>query len=95
MTVATRDLWTLLPDISFSRSGGENTSRLGFRESNLFGYGKRLSFTATENKERNGYLFVYDDPAILSSRYRGRFEFADNSDGERHYLGAYLPFYSI
>ena len=95
VTVATRDLWTLLPDISFSRSGGENTSRLGFRESNLFGYGKRLSFTATENKERNGYLFVYDDPAILSSRYRGRFEFADNSDGERHYLGAYLPFYSI
>ena len=95
VTVVTRDLWTLLPDISFSRSGGENTSRIGFRESNLFGYGKRLSFTATEDKDRNGYLFVYDDPSILSSRYRGRVEYADNSDGERHYLGAYLPFYSI
>ncbi len=95
VTVVTRDLWTLLPDISFSRSGGENSSRLGFRETNLLGYGKRLSFTATEDKDRNGYLFVYDDPAILSSRYRGRIEYADNSDGERHYLGAYLPFYSI
>ncbi|WP_430270563.1 hypothetical protein [Pseudoalteromonas phenolica] len=95
VTVVTRDLWTLLPDISFSRSGGENSSRIGFRESNLLGYGKRLSFTATEDKDRNGYLFVYDDPAILSSRYRGRIEYADNSDGERHYLGAYLPFYSI
>lgn len=95
VTVVTRDLWTLLPDISFSRSGGENSSRLGFRETNLLGYGKRLSFTATEDKDRTGYLFVYDDPAILSSRYRGRLEYADNSDGERHYLGAYLPFYSI
>lgn len=95
VTVVTRDLWTLLPDISFSRSGGENTSRLGFRETNLLGYGKRLSFTATEDKDRTGYLFIYDDPAILSSRYRGRIEYADNSDGERHYIGAYLPFYSI
>ena len=95
VTVVTKDLWTLLPDVSFSRSGGENSSRLGFRETNLLGHGKRLSFTATEDKDRNGYLFVYDDPAILSSRYRGRIEYADNSDGERHYLGAYLPFYSI
>lgn len=94
VTVVTRDLWTLLPDLSFSRRGGENTSRLGFRESNLFGWGKRLSLTQTKDQDRSGYLFVYDDPNILSTRYRGRLEYADNDDGERHYIGVNYPFFS-
>ncbi|WP_289156576.1 POTRA domain-containing protein [uncultured Pseudoalteromonas sp.] len=95
VTVVTRDLWTLLPEISFSRSGGENKSSIGFRESNLLGWGKRLSFSRTTDSDRNGYLFVYDDPNILSSRYRGRLEYADNSDGKRHLLELTYPFYAI
>ncbi|MGO3299558.1 MAG: ShlB/FhaC/HecB family hemolysin secretion/activation protein [Pseudoalteromonas sp.] len=95
VTVITRDLWTLLPEISFSRSGGENSSSIGFRESNLFGWGKRLSISRTSDAERNGYLFVYDDPNILSSRYRGRVEYSDNDDGKRHLLELTYPFYSI
>ncbi|KAF7768815.1 hypothetical protein PCIT_a3317 [Pseudoalteromonas citrea] len=94
VTVVTRDLWTLLPDLSFSRSGGENSSRIGFRESNLFGWGKRLSLTHTKDQDRSGYLFVYDDPNIMSTRYRGRLEYADNDDGERHYVGVSYPFFS-
>ncbi|GAB0111456.1 ShlB/FhaC/HecB family hemolysin secretion/activation protein [Pseudoalteromonas distincta] len=93
--VVTRDLWTLLPEVSFSRSGGENKSSIGFRESNLFGWGKRLSFSRTTDSDRNGYLFVYDDPNILSTRYRGRLEYADNSDGKRHLLELTYPFYAI
>ncbi|MBB1295126.1 MAG: POTRA domain-containing protein [Pseudoalteromonas rhizosphaerae] len=93
--VITRDLWTLLPEISFSRSGGENKSSIGFRESNLFGWGKRLSLARTTDAERNGYLFVYDDPNILSSRYRGRIEYSDNDDGKRHLFELSYPFYSI
>ncbi|WP_052713242.1 ShlB/FhaC/HecB family hemolysin secretion/activation protein [Pseudoalteromonas rubra] len=95
VTVVTRDLWTLLPDISFSRSGGDNSSRLGFRESNLLGYGKRLSLTHISDPDRSGYLFVYDDPQILSSRYQGRLEYADNDDGKVHYVGVEYPFFSI
>ncbi|WP_160317359.1 ShlB/FhaC/HecB family hemolysin secretion/activation protein [Pseudoalteromonas sp. R3] len=95
VTVVTRDLWTLLPDISFSRSGGDNSSRLGFRESNLLGYGKRLSLTHISDPDRSGYLFVYDDPQILSSRYQGRVEYADNDDGKVHYIGVAYPFFSI
>ncbi|KZN69103.1 hypothetical protein [Pseudoalteromonas luteoviolacea] len=94
VTVVTRDLWTLLPDISFSRSGGENSSRIGFRESNLFGHGKRLSLTHIDDADRSGYLFVYDDPNILSTRYQGRLEYSDNDDGERHYIGVDYPFFS-
>ena len=74
----------LLPEISFSRSGGENESRVGFRESNFLGWGKRASFSRTHDADRTGYLFVYDDPNIFSSRYRGRLEYSDNDDGKRH-----------
>lgn len=95
VNVVTRDLWTLLPEISFSRSGGENKSSIGFRESNLLGWGKRLSFSRTTDADRSGYLFVYDDPNILSTRYRGRIEYSDNSDGKRHLLELTYPFYSI
>lgn len=95
VTVVTRDLWTLLPEISFSRSGGENKSSIGFRESNLFGWGKRLSLSRTTDSDRNGYLFVYDDPNILSTRYRGRLEYADNNDGKRHLLELTYPFFAI
>jgi hemolysin activation/secretion protein len=93
--VVTRDLWTLLPEINFSRSGGENKSSIGFRESNLFGWGKRLSLSRTTDSDRSGYLFVYDDPNILSSRYRGRLEYADNSDGKRHLMELTYPFFAI
>jgi outer membrane protein assembly factor BamA len=93
--VVTRDLWTLLPEVNFSRSGGENKSSIGFRESNLFGWGKRLSLSRTSNADRDGYLFVYDDPNILSTRYNGRIEYADNSDGKRHLLELTYPFYAI
>ncbi|WP_372760992.1 BamA/TamA family outer membrane protein [Pseudoalteromonas sp.] len=95
VTVVTRDLWTLLPEISFSRSGGENKSSIGFRESNLFGWGKRLSLARTTDSDRNGYLFVYDDPNIFSTRYRGRLEYADNNDGKRHLLELTYPFFAI
>ncbi|WP_404342614.1 ShlB/FhaC/HecB family hemolysin secretion/activation protein [Pseudoalteromonas mariniglutinosa] len=95
VTVITRDLWTLLPEISFSRSGGENRSSIGFRESNFLGWGKRLSFSRTTDTDRTGYLFVYDDPNILSSRYRGRLEYSDNNDGKRHYLDLSYPFFSV
>lgn len=93
--VVTRDLWTLLPEISFSRSGGENESSIGFRESNFLGWGKRVSFSRTRDADRTGYLFVYDDPNILSSRYRGRIEYSDNDDGKRHYIDLSYPFFSI
>ncbi|CCQ11235.1 conserved protein of unknown function [Pseudoalteromonas luteoviolacea B = ATCC 29581] len=94
VTVVTRDLWTLLPDLGFSHSGGESTSRIGFRETNLLGLGKRLSLTYTKDAERTGYLFVYEDPNILGSRYTGRIDYADNDDGQMHMVALSYPFFA-
>lgn len=95
VTIETKELWTLMPELDFSRSGGENKSRIGFRETNLLGTGKRVSFTKRSDSERTGYTFIYDDPNVLSSRYTSRFEYSDNDDGERFYLDFKLPFYAL
>src|SRR5438045_39031 len=39
LEVVTRDRWTLDPSVSFSRTGGVNTDRMGLKEDNLFGTG--------------------------------------------------------
>jgi len=95
ITVITKEIWTLVPEINFSRSGGENKSRFGFRDSNLFGLGKRISISKTSNSDRDGYLFIYDDPNILNSRYRSHLEYSDNSDGEHYYFDIDYPFFSL
>lgn len=95
ITIVTRELWTLTPEISFSRSGGENQSRYGFRDTNLLGLGKRISLSWRSDADRSGYTFIYEDPNILHSRYASRFEYSDNDDGERFYLDLELPFYSL
>jgi outer membrane protein assembly factor BamA len=94
VNVVTRDLWTLLPDLGFSQSGGQKSTRLGFRETNLLGLGKRLSLTYTTDDERKGYTFIYEDPNVLNSRYTSRLEYADNDDGQMHRLAFELPFFA-
>lgn len=95
VTITTKELWTLTPEISYSRSGGENKTRLGFRDTNLLGLGKRVSLSWRSDADRTGYTFIYEDPNILGSRYRSRVEFSDNDDGERIYFDFNLPFYAL
>ncbi|MFY8273483.1 BamA/TamA family outer membrane protein [Pseudoalteromonas sp. SSDWG2] len=95
VTVETKELWTLLPEISFSRSGGDNRSTIGFRDSNFLGWGKRISLARTNDGDRTGYEFIYADPNVLGSRYRSRIEYADNDDGERHWVSLSYPFFSL
>ncbi len=95
IVITTKELWTLTPEINFSRSGGENKSRFGFRDTNLFGTGKRISISKRSDKDRSGYTFIYDDPNVLGSRYQSSLELSDNDDGERYYVDFKLPFYAL
>jgi outer membrane protein assembly factor BamA len=42
LQVNTRDVWTLKPGFSFSRSGGENRTLIKLEELNLFGWGQQM-----------------------------------------------------
>ena len=43
LDIITRDNWSLIPTLSFTRSGGQNSSLFGVREDNLLGLGIRAT----------------------------------------------------
>lgn len=93
--VVTRDIWTFTPALSLSRSGGENSYSVGFRDANFLGTGKQVLLAYDSDEERAGYTFVYADPAVMGSRWQVRARYTDNDDGYDHGLRVEKPFFSI
>ncbi|AZZ94937.1 hypothetical protein ENC22_28580 [Hahella sp. KA22] len=95
VAVVTRDLWTLLPALGFSRSGGENTTILGLTDENFLGYGKRLAFSHKKDESRTGFTVDYQDPNLLGSRWTSQLTLSENSDGYRRAAQFVRPFYKV
>ncbi|MEM9334968.1 MAG: hypothetical protein AAGA33_08955 [Pseudomonadota bacterium] len=95
LTVMTRDVWTLIPDVSLSRSGGENSSRYGVEEANLFGRGQLIRLVRDENVDRESTLFEFEDEHLGQSWTTLNVRFADNSDGDLRQLIARRPFVEL
>ena len=95
VTVVTRDVWTLMPEIQISRSGGENTTVLGIEESNLFGYGHRVLITRSEDVDRVSRAFEYTNPQIGKTWITTQFRVADNSDGDTLLFNLFKPFHVL
>lgn len=93
--VSTFDNWSLIPTLSFSRSGGENRIIVGAREDNLFGWGVRTQLRYSDNEQRRGLqlgissALHYVQHATLSA------SFTDNNDGKRYYAAYNKPFYHL
>lgn len=95
ISVATRDIWSLGPDISVSRSGGENRSRFGLEETNLFGRGQSLSVMHDEDVDRTSNSFEISDQHIGRNWLSAFLSIADNSDGKSNLLSISRPFFSL
>lgn len=93
--VITRDVWSLTPDLSFSRTGGENEYRLGIRESNVFGHGFEVGVVKQRDFDRDTSEVYYRDDNIRGSRIRGRFGYSNNDDGDEKLASLDLPFYQL
>lgn len=93
--VVTRDVWTLTLGIGFSRSGGENRTRIGIEDSNLFGTGKEVTVRRTDDVDRTQVLYRYRDPNLRGKRWRMELAYGDNSDGTSHSFDLARPFYSL
>jgi len=93
VAVVTRDTWTLLPTVGFSRSGGENTTHLGLSDDNFLGTGKALSLSRSSDEARTEYGLEYFDPNILGSRWQTRLNYVDSSDGLERGFELERPFY--
>ena len=95
LVVRTRDVWTLSPDISVSRSGGENRTKFGLEDTNLLGRGQLIRVARVEDVERTSKSIEFADKHLGSSWVSGFFKVADNSDGDLFLLSAVRPFYSL
>ena len=93
--VWTRDLWTLMPGLSVSRSGGENRSRAQLSEQNLLGLGIKLRVTYVDNVDRNSTSFEYFDKNLGDSWTSAFLKYSDNSDGGTTQFNLTRPFYAM
>jgi outer membrane protein assembly factor BamA len=93
--VWTRDVWTLMPGFSVSRSGGENRGRVSLSERNLLGRGVALRFSYTDDVDRESSSFQYFDRNLGHSWTSLFFELADNSDGDTTDVRVVRPFYKL
>jgi outer membrane protein assembly factor BamA len=95
LKVVTKDVWTLRPGITFSRSGGESNTGIDIEELNLLGYGQKVRIARDENIDRTTKSFELQDPHILNSRVRGTVLISDNSDGYLNRFNITRPFYAL
>ena len=95
LQIVTREIWSLFPEISFTRSGGQSNTRLRLRDTNLLGWGKHLAIGYNNDRDRSGPELFYNDPALFGSRWQLQLDYADNDDGQRYFARLRRPFYSL
>jgi hypothetical protein len=83
ITVKTWDNWSLLPTVSFSRKGGQNSYSWGIKERNLLGLGIYAKVASYKNTQRSGYLINSIIPLFQKNNTDLSLRFADNDDGEQ------------
>lgn len=95
LAVRTRDIWSLGPELSYSRTGGENKWRVGIEEDNLLGRGQLLRFTYEDDVDRTSRSIALADNHLGRSWVSFAAKFSDNSDGGSRFVSAIRPFYSL
>lgn len=93
--VTVRDVWTLEPQISIGREGGETQHGFGFSEENLFGLGNAVFIGYDKNADRSSIDYGFFSPHLFGSRLSATLRFADSSDGQQTIFELTHPFYSL
>lgn len=95
VNVITTDVWTLMPKLSFSRSGGKSKAAIGLKEGNLFGTGVSVEAMYRSDVDRDSRSLKLEDRNLGSSWYGLSVGYANNSDGDSQFLDLGKPFYSL
>lgn len=95
INVRTSDVWTLVPKISLSRSGGETNSGVGIKEMNLLGTGVDVEALYKSSVDRDSTIVKFSDRNLGSSWYRLDAIYANNSDGYNYQVDFGKPFYAL
>lgn len=93
--VRTRDLWSLELEVSYGRSGGQNRSTYGIKESNLLGTGYQIEASKFDSVDRSGNQFGFATPELGRMRWQAGLAFQDTSDGRAWTASVERPFYAF
>ncbi|HTQ99321.1 MAG TPA: BamA/TamA family outer membrane protein [Candidatus Acidoferrum sp.] len=95
LEVVSREVWTLTPELNFKSTGGQSTSSIGIRDSNILGSGQLVDLKYKDDPERSSWGISYKNPNIGGTHATLSTELADNSDGHHYVVEAAQPFYSL
>ena len=93
--VTTSDVWTLMPRLKLSRSGGQNDVSVGVKETNLLGTGIAIEALYESDVDRDSHVLRVVDRNIGDSWYGLKLNLAGSSDGFETALEFGKPFYSL
>jgi hypothetical protein len=93
--VTTSDVWTLMPQLSFSKAGGENKTAIGIKEMNVLGTGIAVEAMFKSDVDRDSTILKVVDRNLGQSWYRLATSISQNSDGHEYGLDIGKPFYSL
>jgi hypothetical protein len=95
VNVETWDNWSLIPTLSFSRSGGYNKSTIGIKQDNLFGMGIRTRIRYNQDEQRRGYQLTLESAAPWTKHANLYLNLLDNDDGKQLQLVYNQPFFHL
>ncbi len=95
LKVTTRDTWTLDPGIGFTRSGGDNTTRFGLTELNLFGSGVGIGYRQRNVDGKQAEEFEILNPQLFGTRARLNYLYEQVDEGDRQLISLIRPFYEL
>ena len=95
LVVISRDLWTLMPKLFFSRKGGYNKYGLTLEDENILGTGDTLFLDFIHDRERDTTAVGYRTKHVFGSRVELRATYSDTTDGAIKELEVIRPFYSL
>jgi outer membrane protein assembly factor BamA len=93
--VHTVDTWTLTPKLTFSRSGGKNSTDVGVKEMNLLGTGIFLEALYTTDVDRKSKLLKYVDRNVGDSWYDLKLLYENSDDGFSRGIDFGKPFFAL
>lgn len=95
VVVVTRDVWSLSPTASVSRTGGENEYDLGVSERNVFGSGVEVDAEVFRTLDRSGASAGFTDPNLGNSRVGLGLRVETTEDGDGALASIGQPFYAL
>ena len=93
--VVTRDTWTINLNAKYSRSGGENSTKIGIQDTNVAGTGLTLGYLRSSDTDRKGTEFEAAYGQALDGHTRLAYQQGDYDDGYRKLATVSRPFYAL